>query len=105
MAARNLTTTQAAAPCLDRFPVELSRSIRLLCRSHACDAPLCDQGTQCGRLERLVQDLDVARTCLVAHQRRPVGGDQYRGQIVAEAPTQCRDRLDAVAAIEMVIDQ
>ena len=53
----------------------------------------------------LLQHLDVARARLVAHARRAVGGDQDRRQVGAEAPAQRGDRLDAVAVVEVIVDQ
>ena len=74
-------------------------------RRHALHAPLCDQRAQRRRLERLVEHLDVARARFLAHMRRAVGGDQDRRQVGAEAPAQRRDRLDAVAGVEVIVDQ
>ena len=77
----------------------------LLRRRHPRHAPLRDQRAQRRRLERLVQHLDVARARFLAHRRRAVGGDQDRRQVRAEAPAQRRDRVDAVAAVEVIVDQ
>ena len=77
----------------------------LLRRRHRCDAPLRQQRAQRRRPDRLVQHLDIARARFLAHARAAVGGDEDRRQVGAEAPAQRRDRLDAVAAVEVIVDQ
>src|SRR5438445_13702729 len=70
-------------------------------RHHLLRPPLPEQGAQRGRLQRLVQhrDLLVARGGL--HGGAAIGGDQDRGDGVAEAAAKVADGGDAVAAAEV----
>ena len=70
-----------------------------------CIAPLREQRAQGRRLERLVEHLDGVRAGILAHMRAAVGGDQDGGEVGAEAPAQFGDRIDAIALVEMVVDQ
>ena len=70
-----------------------------------CTAPLREQRAQRRRLDRLVEHLDAVRPRLLAHVRAPVGGDEDGREVGAESPPQWRDRLDAVAVVEVVIYQ
>jgi tRNA(Ile)-lysidine synthetase-like protein len=76
----------------------------LLRRRHPQHAPLRQQRAQRGGLDRLVQQLNAFGTRLFAHAGAAVGGDQDRRQVTA-APAQRHDRLDAIATVEVVIDQ
>ena len=49
---------------------------RLLRRRDPLHAPLCQQRAQCGRLDRLVEHLNVVGARLLAHVRAAIGGDQ-----------------------------
>ena len=56
-------------------------------------------------LSGLLQHLNVLLARGVAHMRRTVGGDQDRRQFGAEPAAQLDDGIEAVAAVEMIIDQ
>ena len=56
-------------------------------------------------LSGLLSTWTPLRARFLAHMRTAVGGDQDGGEIGAEAPAQLLDRLDAVAVVEMVVDQ
>ena len=77
----------------------------LLRRRHPLHAPLREQRAQRRRLDRLVEHLDAVGARLLAHVRAAVGGDQDRGQVGAEAVAQRGDRRDAVAVVEVIVDQ
>ena len=81
------------------------RAISYSAAATRCTRHCVEQRAQGGRLERLVEHLDAVRARFLAHVRAAVGGDQDGGEIGAEAPAQLGDRLDAVALVEMVIDQ
>ena len=57
------------------------------------------------RLDRLVEHLDAVGARLLAHVRAAVGGDQDGGEVGAEAVAQRGDGLDAVAVVEVIVDQ
>ena len=77
----------------------------LLRRHHLLRAPLPEHGAQRGRLHRLVQHRNVLLARRGAHVRAAVGGDQDRRNVLAEAAADVADRGDAVAAVEVVVDQ
>ena len=64
-----------------------------------------EQRAQGGRLERLVEHVDIVDTGIRAHPRAPVRGDQDPGEIGAKPMAQLANDLNAVAIVEVVIDQ
>src|SRR6202521_78093 len=72
---------------------------------HLLGAPLAEQGPQRGRLDRLVEDRDLLLPGGSPHMRTAIRGDQDRRNGIAEPAANVADRGDAVAAIEMIVDQ
>ena len=78
----------------------------LLRRRHPLHAPLRQQRAQRRRLDRLVEHLHVLASRASSRTAGDaVGGDQDGRQIGAEAPAQRGDGIDAVAVVEMIVDQ
>jgi DNA-binding NarL/FixJ family response regulator len=82
-----------------------SRTQAVIRRGDPRHAPLCHQRAERRGLERFAQHLNVLLAGGVAYMRRAVGGDQDRRQLSAEPAPQLDDGVEAVALVEMIIDQ
>ena len=78
---------------------------RLLGGNHAVRAPLGKQRPQCRRLHRFAEDCNALRPCLRSQARVLVGGDEYRRHVGTEALPQLDDCLDAIALIEVIVNE
>ena len=102
---RTQAVIAAAKIELGQWPQAAQPELRSLRRGDPLHPPLRHQRAQRRGLERLAQHLNVVLARLVAHVRRAVGGDQDRRQVGAEPAAQLDDGVDAVAVVEMIIDQ
>src|SRR5205807_2453395 len=74
-------------------------------RHHLLRAPLTEQSAERRRLHRLVEHRDVFIPRGQLDGGAAVGGDQDRRDGVAEAAADVADGGNAVAAVEMIVDQ
>src|SRR5882724_8874284 len=81
------------------------RSEGLFRRHLLLGAPLAEQRPQRRRFHRLVEHRDFLLPRGEANIRTAVGGDQDRRNALAEAMANIPDGGDAVAAVEVVVDQ
>src|SRR5262252_3398776 len=67
--------------------------------------PLGHDGTQGRRLDGLVEYLDCEGARGLAHIRGAIGGYEHGRNFRSEQPPQLGDRFDAVAVVEMIVNQ